>query len=229
MSSPLTRRGRDSGRPAGSSGSVKDVGSVACGRYYRPEMPRPDETAGRDRLSAVALAALALLVVVFLLATLPYLEDFPLMTADQTGIAAPAWKLARTGVYGNDTYTGFFRTEERNYEYMPLYPILVAASYRLFGLGVVPARGVSVACGVALLLLVFAFARRIGGPPAGVLAAGSLCLLKLGASGGGSGVPLVDLSRFIRYDILVPVWVVAAGIAVLSAERLEKSYLRAGL
>jgi len=82
---------------------------------------------------------------------------------------------------------------------------------------------------VALLLLVFAFARRIGGPPAGVLAAGSLCLLKLGASGGGSGVPLVDLSRFIRYDILVPVWVVAAGIAVLSAERLEKSYLRAGL
>src|SRR5512140_572670 len=155
-------------------------------------------------------AALAVLAAVFLLSTLPYLQDFPLMTADQTGIAAPAWKLARTGVYGNDMYTGFFRAEELNYEYMPLHPLLVAASYRLFGLGVVPARSVSVACGAAVLLLVFVLGSRIGGPLAGIVASGSLCFLKLEAPGGASGVPLLDLSRFIRYDILVPVWVVAA-------------------
>ena len=66
--------------------------------------------------------AFAILVCWYGLATLPYLADFPILDWAQNGIAAPAYKLATTGVYGNDLFTGFYHTETYNYEYMPLYP-----------------------------------------------------------------------------------------------------------
>src|SRR5690349_396914 len=84
------------------------------------------------------------------LATLPYLDKYPLVTFDEAGIAAPAYKLASEGIYGNDLYTDYYESETRNYEYMPLYPLLVALSFKLFGGGVVQARLVSVLGGLTL-------------------------------------------------------------------------------
>ena len=58
-----------------------------------------DQTADVSRAALTgSILVLALLGAIFLAGTVPYLADSPLMTADQTRIAAPAWKLASTGV-----------------------------------------------------------------------------------------------------------------------------------
>lgn len=162
-----------------------------------------------------ARLALAALVLWYGAVTLPWLDRFPLLEAAQNGIAAPAWKLATTGVYGNDLYAGFHRAEELNYEYMPLFPLAVAGSFRLLGLGVVSARLVPVLAGLAVLLLTARLGRRVGGDAAGVGAAAALSLLSLGLFSESTGLPLLDLARVLRYDILVPLFVVAACLALL--------------
>lgn len=160
---------------------------------------------------------LAALVLFSLGVTLPWLDRFPLLEAAQCGIAAPAWKLATTGVYGNDLYAGFHRTEELNYEYLPLFPLAVAGSFRLFGLGVLPARAVPVAAGIAVLVLTARLGRRIAGEGAGLGAAAALAFVSLGLFDETTGIPLLDLARVLRYDIFVPVFVVAGCLALLTA------------
>ncbi|MEM7583769.1 MAG: glycosyltransferase family 39 protein [Acidobacteriota bacterium] len=154
--------------------------------------------------------ALGLLSLGYFAATLPYLGDYPLLDWPQMGIAAPAHKLAAEGVYGNDLFAGYHRSEQRNYEYMPAYPLLVALSYKLFGLGVWQARLVSVLCGWLALLLTFQLGRLLYGVRAGVLAATLLATLRLGLIPGTTGVAVIDFARVIRYDILVPVFVLAS-------------------
>jgi 4-amino-4-deoxy-L-arabinose transferase-like glycosyltransferase len=161
---------------------------------------------------------LALLTAWYLAATLTHLDDFPLLDWPQMGIVAPAAKLAEEGVYGNDLFEGFHGSESRNYEYMPAYPVLVAGAFKLFGTGVVQARLVSVLCGWLVVLLTFQLGRRLQGPAVGLIAAALLCLLRLGLQPGSSGVPLLDFARVIRYDVLVPVGVLAAALCFLDGE-----------
>lgn len=167
------------------------------------------------RPSRWTLIALSLTVAWYLLATLPYLADYPLVDWPQMGIAAPAHKLATEGVYGNDLFTGFYRTELRNYEYMPAYPILVALSFEIFGLGIWQARIVSVTCGLLAVLLTFRLGRQLAGTTVGVLAAVALSVVRPGGEPGTSGITLIDVSRGIRYDILVPVFVLGAASAFI--------------
>lgn len=162
-----------------------------------------------------------LLGMFFLLATLPYLADFPALDWPQMGIAAPAWKLASEGIYGNDLFAGFHRSELRNYEYMPVYPILVAAGFRIFGLGVLPARAISLLCAFMAIMLTYLIGRRFWGRAVGLGAAGFLVIIRLGLLPGTSGIPLLDHARVIRYDILVPVFVLAATYCFLGG--LESS------
>jgi 4-amino-4-deoxy-L-arabinose transferase-like glycosyltransferase len=152
---------------------------------------------------------LAALICWYGLATLPYLSDFPLVTFDEAGIAAPAYKLATQGVYGNDLYTGYYQSEMYTYEYMPLYPLLVAASFKIFGMGVEQQRLVTVLCGLAVVLLTFALGRQLYDAPTGVAAAAALCCIRLSADPRASGVLLLDLARIARYDMLVAACVVA--------------------
>ena len=164
---------------------------------------------------------LAGLVGWYLLATLPYLADFPVMEWAQMRIITPAYQLAATGTYGNALLTGFYNAERRYYEYMPLYPLQVAAAFALLGPGIWQARAVSVLGGLLGVLLTFALGRQLYAPRVGLLAAAALVLLRLGLPVPGevdrigielnsSGVPLLDLARVVRFDIWVPVWVLAA-------------------
>lgn len=151
----------------------------------------------------------------FLLGTLPQLANYPVLDWPQMGIAAPAHKLATEGVYGNDLFAGFYRTELRNYEYMPAYPMLVAMSFKLFGLGVVQARMVSVVCGLITILLTYKLSSMVFDRVVGVAAVGVLTIVRLSPGGNGSGIPLIDFARVIRYDNLVPVFVLASCLAFL--------------
>ena len=155
----------------------------------------------------------------YLAAVLPYLGDFPLLDWPQMGIIAPAHKLADEGVYGNDLFTGFHRSELRNYEYMPAYPLLVALSFELFGLGVWQARLVSVFCGWLVLMLIYLLGRQLHGVMAGLVAATLWVTLRPGLIPDTSGVMGIDFARVVRYDILVPVFVLAACVCFLWATR----------
>jgi 4-amino-4-deoxy-L-arabinose transferase-like glycosyltransferase len=53
----------------------------------------------------------------------------------------------------------------------------------------------------------------------GLLAAAMLCVARLGLDPQLSGVPLLDLARLIRYDIVVPVWVLLSCLCFLWALR----------
>ncbi len=155
---------------------------------------------------------LALLIVAawFLIGTLPQLANYPVLDWPQMGIAAPAYKLASEGVYGNDLFTGFFGTELHNYEYMPAYPLLVAASFKIFGLGVWQARVVSVVCGLLVVLLTYQLTRQLFDRVTGVVAAAFLVAVRLSPTSEAAGITLMDFARVIRYDILVPVFVLVA-------------------
>jgi 4-amino-4-deoxy-L-arabinose transferase-like glycosyltransferase len=155
------------------------------------------------------IALLALLICWYGLATVPYLGNFPLVTFDEAGIAAPAYKLATHGIYGNDLYTGYYQSETYTYEYMPLYPLLVALSFKLFGMGVEQQRLVSVLCGLAILLLTFVLGWQLYGTPTGIVAVAALCSIRLSLDPRASGILLLDLARIGRYDGLMAAGVVA--------------------
>ena len=194
-------------------------------------MSEPSERVPEGWRLLLCAGVLTLLLAWTLPPTLTLLGDFPPVDWAEMGIAAPAHKLASEGIYGNDLYAGHHRAEERNYEYMPAYPILVALSFKAFGLGVVQARLVSVLCALLSIVLLFELGRRLYGWGVGLLAAGLLASLRLGRVPETSGIALVDFAREIRYDILVPVFVLAAAICFLrgAERRSTPSLVAAGL
>src|SRR5215475_7488755 len=151
----------------------------------------------RKRQVAVLLA---LVVGWYGLATLPYLDKFPRPTQDEAQIAAPGYKLATQGVYGQDLYTGYYDSERYVYEFMPLHSLLLALSFKLFGQGMWQARLVSVLCGLATVMLTYNLGRRLYGPAIGLLAAAFLCVARLSLEPYMSGVPLLDFAHVVRYD-----------------------------
>lgn len=175
--------------------------------------------------------AMLLLMGWYLLATLPYLADYPIVEAAQTGIAAPAYKLASQGVYGNDLYRGLYHSEAVNYEYMPLYPLAVALSFRPLGLGVWQARLVSIFCGLFVICLTYALGRRLFHPRLGIIGAAVLVLLAITVPRLNTGdiypgaIPLLDIARVLRYDIMAPVWVLSACLAFWQAYRQERHWM----
>ena len=108
------------------------------------------QTGLRARLHGLAFAlALAL----YGGATLPYLANFPLMGQDEPWIAAPAAKLATQGVYGDDLFAGYYRMEQRTYNFPPLFPLSEALAFWLLGVGAWQARLVAVLYGAATLAM----------------------------------------------------------------------------
>lgn len=167
----------------------------------------------------IPLGLLILLGLVYGIATLPHLDRFPVLDPAQNGIMAPARKLAQTGVYGNDLYKGLYNVENRNYEYLPLHPLSVALMFRLFGFGIWQARFVSVISGLITILLTYWLGKQFYGVEVGLGGAALLTLLPLAVAGNEVGalypgrIPLLDVARVIRYDMMTVMWVMAAALA----------------
>jgi len=125
-------------------------------------------------------------------------------------IAAPAFKLATQGIYGNDLFAGFYGAEKHYYVFMPMYPIAVALSFKVFGLGVAQARLVSVLSGLATVWLTYRLGKRLFDPAVGHAAAAALCFTRLAIDPHRTGITLLDLSRMIRFDVMVPALVLGA-------------------
>ncbi|MGH2522782.1 MAG: ArnT family glycosyltransferase [Anaerolineales bacterium] len=133
------------------------------------------------------------------------LDRFPPIHEDEPWILSPGYKLAMHGVYGSDLFAGFYGMEQHYFEFMPLMSALQGVSVRLIGLGVWQMRFAPAALGTLTLALTFALARQLASASDGLVAV-LLLLFWQWTPGGvlrlGSGIPLVDLSRIARYDVL---------------------------
>jgi hypothetical protein len=171
-------------------------------------------------------------VVLYLLASMAWVDRFPAVSQDEPWIASSGYKLATAGSLGSDLFTGFHGMERHHFVQMPIYALLEAAIVRGFGLGVVQMRALSVAFGLALLLVVYIVGREVGGDPLGAAAVVLLVIQRLTSPTEVRpiGVLLLDSARLNRYDIAVPVFGLAALWMVLRTEgqRRRVTFVLAG-
>lgn len=158
-------------------------------------------------------AILVVLLLAFWLISLRHLTVAPPVYEDEPWQASTGWKLATAGVFGSDLFAGLYDMDRHYYGYLPLHPLLLAAIYRMAGIGLLQTRLEPVALGLLTLALTATLAqalfrdRRVG-----LLALILLLLLRLNSAGPFrlTGIPLLDTARIARYDMTVPVFGLAA-------------------
>ncbi len=179
-------------------------------------------------------ALLAGLLLLYLAISLRNLAIVPQVYEDEPWQAATGWKFATEGVFGTDLFAGFYGMERRYYGFMPLHPLLLAGVFRIGGVGLFQARLETVLLGLLTLVLTYYLARRLfADARIGLLAV--LLLLSTRLTGltasQVSGILLLDMARIARYDMVVPVFGLAALHAYLSAREQGRKrwYLAAGI
>lgn len=186
------------------------------------------------RWSVVRLARLVALAAVFALwaVALVYLPVLPIVHEDEAWIADPARGLAERGVYGAAMFTGYYGMDRHYYEFMPVYPLLLAASFKGFGIGLFQARLMSVGCAALVVALTYAVGTRLFGAEVGALAAWLLLVVRLRPLDLPQvtlGIPLIDVARVARYDVAVPLFGLAAFYVALRWPTRRGVWLVAGL
>lgn len=153
------------------------------------------------RIEAVAVLAALL----FLALTLWNLDRYPPVHFDEPHIRAPGYNLFTKGVYGSDLFGALLGMDKHCLGFMPLMPLLEGAAARVLGLGVWQMRIVAALSGALTLLVSVGLAKELAGSSAAVVTMALLLFWQWTPGGPDflkSGVPLVDLSRVARYDIL---------------------------
>jgi len=111
-------------------------------------------------------AALAIVVLVYLHNTLPYLTMMPRVNVDEPWLMERAYHIMQTGAPRQPMYL-----LDRAYLLNVGYPYLLAGWMTPFGVGLLQARALAVALGLGTVLLVAAMGLRLVDPVSGVTAA----------------------------------------------------------
>jgi 4-amino-4-deoxy-L-arabinose transferase-like glycosyltransferase len=154
------------------------------------------------------------------------LDRFPIVGQDEPWIAAPAYKLATQGTLGSDLFAGYHGMERHQFDHMPMYNVLEAAVFRMFGVGVVQMRALSVLFGLALLLVTYGVGHQAGGERVATVAVMLMVVQRLTVATATRpiGILLLDSARHNRYDIAVPAFGLAAlWVAVRGVDRHRAS------
>ena len=133
------------------------------------------------------------------------LDRHPPLHEDEAWILSPGYKWSRQGVFGSDLFTGFYGMEQHYFEFPPLMSIAQGMSARVFGLNAWSMRYLPVAFGILIMAMTFAIARRLSHSLAALLAVCLLIVWQWRPAGDRmlySGIPLIDVSRIARYDVL---------------------------
>ena len=156
-------------------------------------------------------ALLMALVLLYLGISLPNLARVPPLHEDESWQASTGWRIAAMALR-LEYVRGFLNAEQRYYGFMPIHPLIEGLVFRFAGLGVFQIRATSVAMGLLTLLLTYSLGRRLFGPSVGLLAVAFLLLVRLTrlSRSQATGILLVDMARIGRYDIVVPVFGLAA-------------------
>jgi hypothetical protein len=169
-----------------------------------------------DALRRLAWGGVVFALLLFWLIGLRHLADVPRAYEDEAWIASTGYKLATAGVFGTDIQGGFFGMHTHYFGFMPLFPLIESVVFRLAGVSLWSSRLTSLSLGTLTLALTFELGRRLYGAPIGLLAVAGLLL----ASTAGltvyrpTGILMLDLARMARYDIAVPVFGLAAALAL---------------
>ena len=140
------------------------------------------------------------------------LANFRPVSNDEVELIAVAYKLATRGVLGSDMYAGFFGGDDHHLETLPLQHVLEAISFRLFGAGILQARGVSLLAAVSIVWLVGWLAYRWYGLGAAIVCELLLVAWPSNLTAVQNGLPLLGVARAARYDVLAvaSVWLAVA-------------------
>jgi len=175
---------------------------------------------------------LVILLALYALITVDQLSTLPPVHHDEPWIAAPAHKLATTGVYGFDPLSGYYNADRHYVMYPPVYTLVQAGIFAALGSeSVTHLRLASVLFGALLLVGSYLVGREIHDDRTGILAVLLLVFLRLGTGTEATGMLFLDAARWARPDIAV------AGLGVVAfwlferAERAQTpaSYLVTGL
>lgn len=157
----------------------------------------------------------------YLIVSLRHLQVTPKVYEDEPWQASAGWKLATQGVFGSDMFSGFYGMESHVYAFMPLHPMLLAATYRLIGLGLFQTRLEPVMLGLLLIALTYALGRRLFDASVGLLAVALMLLVRFTTltPSQPTGILLLDIARIARYDMLAAVLGLASLHVYLTASR----------
>ena len=156
------------------------------------------------------IGCLALLAILCLAASLPLFTKYPAPGGDEPGFVDPAITLLHHGYLGTSLFDGLVPSMASHiYWQPPLYFVALAAWFRVLGVGLVQARGFSLACGVLIVWLVYLIARRWA-PPAPAAGASALCALSFW---------LTSRAVFARMDTLCVALSLAGLFVYLSGRR----------
>jgi 4-amino-4-deoxy-L-arabinose transferase-like glycosyltransferase len=178
----------------------------------------------RSRASAPAVAILATVLGAYVIGTCSGLSVYPRVGADEPWIAAAPYKLATQGIFGSDLFTGLAGMERHHYQHMPVYPLLEAAVFKAFGVGVAQMRLLSAIFGLLLLVAVFLVGRLVADERVGLAAVLILVLVRVADGGEATGILLLDRARINRYDIAVPAFGLLAFHQFIVAERSRRPW-----
>jgi 4-amino-4-deoxy-L-arabinose transferase-like glycosyltransferase len=156
----------------------------------------------RWRSDLAGWAAFTFLLTCGLLAfVLPDLGRYPTVSGDDSWVMSASYKLATTGVFGSDLYAGFHGADEHYFVALPVYQLLQALSFSLFGAGIVSARLVTVASALVVLWATTWLALRWYGALASALCGLLLVGLRVNLVDLWPGLPLLAVGRTGRYDM----------------------------
>lgn len=150
--------------------------------------------------------------------TLSQLANFPRLHGDESGIMAPAYKLAREGVYGSDMYRGFYQADQHYLFTLPFHHFVLALAFQLLGAGVFQARLVSMAAGLLLLVVTTWLADGWFGRPTALVCL--LLLLLWRSQLTAAGAPIAAALRSARYDMVA---VLCMWLAIALLVKLQRT------
>jgi 4-amino-4-deoxy-L-arabinose transferase-like glycosyltransferase len=190
--------------------------TVARASVRRP-VPVP-----RAAIRAVHYAVVALLLLFWGL-TLAALDRSPRVNEGEALITSLGYKLFTRGIYGTDLFAGFHGMEQHFFIITPLMSLLEGANTRLLGMGLFQWRLLAAMAGVLTLALTFRVGRWLVGVRAALLALTLLVGWQWAHAEPTqmtrTGIPLMDVARIVRHDILVAPLGLAAWWAFLRQRR----------
>jgi 4-amino-4-deoxy-L-arabinose transferase-like glycosyltransferase len=168
--------------------------------------------------------ALGALLAYYVALSTRHLTVVPRVFEDEPWFASTGLKWATDGVFGSDMFAGFYGMERRYYAFMPVAPMLLAATFRLFGFGLLQLRLESVSLGAITLFLTYALGQRLFSRAVGVVAVAFLLIVRMDGVDAiaSTGILFLDAPRIGRYDMPTPVFGLAALLVYLAARDRDR-------